>query len=140
GVFVFAAMALVALGPNILTVLVALVVIGSRQLGLAVVMHEAAHRTLFKSRAWNDWAGNWLAAYPVWTDTAPYRNYHLVHHAKTGTMEDPDLGLVAPFPITPASFRRKVWRDLSGQTGIKQAILVYKRDMGLGIRRSQREF
>jgi fatty acid desaturase len=89
----------------------------------------------------NDWAGNWLGAYPVWTDTAPYRNYHLVHHAKTGTMEDPDLGLVTPFPITPESFRRKIWRDLSGQTGIKQAILVYKRDMGLlGNRRNQRNF
>jgi len=43
---------------------------------------------------------------------------------------------VTPFPITPESFRRKVWRDLSGQTGIKQAILVYKRDMGFGRRRS----
>jgi len=137
---VFAAMALVAWWSNALTILLALVVIGARQLGLAVVMHEAAHRTLFKSRAWNDWAGNWLAAYPVWTDTAPYRAYHLAHHAKTGTIEDPDLGLVTPFPITPASFRRKVWRDLSGQTGIKQAILVYKRDMGLSGRRTQRDF
>ncbi len=139
--FIFAAMALVAWWPNVLTIGIALFVIAARQLGLAVVMHEAAHRTLFKSRAWNDWAGNWLAAYPVWTDTAPYRNYHLAHHARTGTMEDPDLGLVTPFPITPASFRRKVWRDLSGQTGVKQAILVFKRDMGLlGGRRNQRNF
>lgn len=137
---IFAAMALVAWRPNPLTVVVALVVIGARQLGFAVVMHEAAHRTLFKSRAWNDWVGNWLAAYPVWTDTAPYRAYHLAHHARTGTVEDPDLGLVTPFPITPASFRRKVWRDLSGQTGLKQAILVYKRDMGVSRRRTQREF
>jgi len=139
--FMFAAMALVAWWPNPLTIVIALFVIAARQLGLAVVMHEAAHRTLFKSRAWNDWAGNWLAAYPVWTDTAPYRNYHLAHHARTGTMEDPDLGLVTPFPITPASFRRKVWRDLSGQTGVKQATLVFKRDMGLlGTRRNQRNF
>lgn len=138
--FIFAAMALVAWRPNALTIVAALFVIGARQLGFAVVMHEAAHHTLFKHRTLNDWAGNWLAAYPVWTDTAPYRNYHLAHHARTGTAEDPDLGLVTPFPITPASFRRKVWRDLSGQTGIKQAILVYKRDMGIGRRRSQREF
>jgi fatty acid desaturase len=139
-VLIFAAMALVAWRPNVVTIVLALFVIAARQLGLAVVMHEAAHRTLFKSRALNDWAGNWLAAYPVWTDTAPYRNYHLAHHSKTGTIEDPDLGLVTPFPITSASFRRKVWRDLSGQTGIKQAILVYKRDMGIGRRRSQRNF
>ncbi len=139
-VLIFGAMALVAWRSNEVTVLAALVIIGSRQLGLAVVMHEAAHRTLFKNRALNDWAGNWLAAYPVWTDTAPYRAYHLAHHAKTGTFEDPDLGLVSPFPITPESFRRKVWRDLSGQTGIKQAILVYQRDMGVSKRRTQRDF
>lgn len=139
-VMIFAAMAVVAWWPNVLTALAALFIIGARQLGLAVVMHEAAHRTLFKNRALNDWVGNWLAAYPVWTDTAPYRAYHLVHHAKTGTMEDPDLGLVTPFPTTPASFRRKVWRDLSGQTGIKQMVMVYKRDMGLTHGRSQRDF
>ena len=137
---IFAAMALVARWPNPLTIVAALFIIGARQLGLAVVMHEAAHRTLFKSRALNDWAGNWLAAYPVWTDTAPYRAYHLLHHAKTGTMEDPDLGLVTPFPITTASFRRKVWRDLSGQTGIKQAVAVFKRDMGWSRNRNQRSF
>lgn len=137
---VFAVMALVVWAPNPLTIVVALFVIGSRQLGMAVVMHEAAHRTLFKRRALNDWAGNWLAAYPVWTDTAPYRAYHLVHHAKTGTVEDPDLGLVTPFPITPRSFRRKVWRDLSGQTGIKQAIAVLRRDLGIARGRTQRDF
>ncbi len=137
---IFAVMALVARWPNPVTILVALFVIGARQLGLAVVMHEAAHRTLFKNRTLNDWAGNWLAAYPVWTDTGPYRNYHLQHHAKTGTAEDPDLGLVTPFPITRASLRRKVWRDLSGQTGIKQAVAVFKRDMGLARYRNQRSF
>ncbi len=136
---VFAAMALVAWRPNPLTVIVALFVIAARQLGMAVVMHEAAHRTLFKSRKLNDWAGNWLAAFPIWTDLHPYRNYHLLHHAKTGTFEDPDLGLAAPFPITPSSFRRKVWRDLSGQTGWKQAVAVFKRDLGIATRRTQRD-
>jgi fatty acid desaturase len=97
---------------------------------MAVVMHEAAHRTLLGNRKLNDWAGNWLAAYPVWADVAPYRRYHLVHHAKTGSGEDPDLSLVTPFPITRASFRRKIWRDLSGQTGWKQFLAVLRRDLG----------
>ena len=48
---VFASFALVAWAPNPLTILIALFVIGARQLGLAVVMHEAAHRTFFKKRA-----------------------------------------------------------------------------------------
>lgn len=135
---VAASFALVAWAPNPVTVVVALVLIGTRQLGMAVVMHEAAHRTLFRNRKLNDWAGNWLAAYPVWTDVAPYRSYHLVHHAKTGTEADPDLGLVTPFPITRASFRRKIWRDLSGQTGWKQFLAVARRDLGLSRKSNQR--
>ena len=124
---VFAAFALVAVWPNPLTVILALLLIGARQLGMAVLMHEASHRTLLRDRRWNDWAGNWLCAYPIWSDLFPYRPYHLQHHAKTGTAEDPDLGLITPFPITRASLRRKIWRDLSGQTGIKFARGAIKR-------------
>lgn len=137
-VLIFAAMALVARWPNPLTIVVALFLIGARQLGMAIVMHEAAHRTLFHNRKLNDWVGNWLAAYPVWAEVAPYRTYHLVHHSKTGTDEDPDIGLAAPFPISKESFRRKVWRDLSGQTGWKQAKAVFRRDLGLSRKPNQR--
>jgi fatty acid desaturase len=125
-----AAMALVAVWPNPLTVLVALFVIGARQLGFAVLMHEAAHRSLFRSRAVNDWVGNWLCAYPVWGDLVPYRPYHLQHHSKTWTQDDPDLGLAMPFPITRRSLARKIWRDLSGQTGWKRAKATLRRDLG----------
>jgi len=126
-----ASFALVAHWPHTLAILLALFVIGGRQLGLAVLMHEAAHRTLFRNRSLNDWVGNWLCAYPVWGDLYPYRAYHLQHHAKTGTAEDPDLGLAAPFPVTRASLRRKVFRDLSGRTGVKRAIATLRRDLGL---------
>jgi fatty acid desaturase len=135
---VSAAFALVAWAPNVFTIVVALFVIGTRQLGCAVVMHEAAHRTLFRNRRLNDWAGNWLGAYPVWSDVEPYRPYHLLHHARTATDADPDIGLVRPFPITRRSLWRKVWRDLSGQTGWKQAKAVARRDLGLGTRPTQR--
>lgn len=135
---VFAAMGLVAWAPNPLTIIVALCVIGGRQLGMGIVMHEAAHRTLFGDRRLNDWAGSWLAAYPIWTDLEPYRPYHLQHHAKTGSADDPDLGLAAPFPITRGSFARKVWRDLSGRTGWKQAKGVLRRDLGIAARQPGR--
>src|SRR6185295_4864849 len=135
---VLAVMALVAWAPNPLTIVVAPFVIAARQLGMAIVMHEAAHRTLFKSRWLNDWLGNWLRAYPIWAEVAPYRAYHLLHHSRTGTIQDPDLGLAAPFPITRSSFRRKVWRDLSGQTGWKQAKAVFRRDVGWSRGRNQR--
>lgn len=126
---VFAAMALVAVWPNPLTVLLALFLIGARQLGLAVLMHEASHRSLFRSRGVNDWVGQWLCAYPVWADMRIYRPYHLQHHSHTGTQRDPDLGLITPFPITPASLRRKIWRDLSGRTGVKFARAAFGRSV-----------
>jgi fatty acid desaturase len=135
---VFASFALVGWSANPLTILLALFVIGGRQLGCAIVMHEAAHRTFLSNRKWNDWVGNWLAAYPIWSDVLPYRSYHLVHHAKTGTEADPDLSLTRPFPISRESFWRKVWRDLSGQTGWKQIKLTFKRDVGIGNRPNQR--
>jgi fatty acid desaturase len=130
---VLASMALVAWWPHGPTVFVpvvaALFLIGARQLGLAVLMHEASHRSLFASRALNDWAGQWLCAYPIWSDTTVYRPYHLQHHAHTGTKRDPDLGLIAPFPISRASLSRKVLRDLTGQTGVKFARAAFARSV-----------
>jgi fatty acid desaturase len=124
------AMTLVALLPNALSVLLALLIIGTRQLGLAVVMHESAHHTLFRNRRLNDFAGNWLAGYPIYLSADMYRAHHLEHHAKTWTEGDPDLALATPFPVNKASMARKVARDLFGITGLKQLIgttfLVFK--------------
>jgi len=126
---VFGSMAMVAAWPNFLTVLLAVLVIGARQLGFAVLMHEAAHNTLFKNRKLNDWVGNWLCAFPIWTDLHPYRSYHLQHHAKNWTADDPDLNLAVKHPVTAASMRRKLWRDLSGQVGWKRVKAVLRRDL-----------
>jgi fatty acid desaturase len=117
-----AVMALVALYPNPLTVIVALVVIGTRQLGLAIVFHEAAHRTLFNNRKLNDWAGNWLAAYPIYLSLDMYRPHHLDHHGKTWGDTDPDRILADGFPVSRMSMTRKVLRDMLGITGLKQLI------------------
>jgi len=120
-----AAMAGVAITPaplRPLAVLLALFVIGGRQLGMAVIMHEAAHRTLFRHRGWNDRVANWLAAYPVYLSLELYRPYHLQHHARTGTDDDPDVGLARGWPVSRASMRRKIVRDLAGVTGVKRLI------------------
>jgi fatty acid desaturase len=135
-----ASFALVAVAPNPLTVILALFVIGARQLGLAVLMHEAAHRSLLSNRKVNDWVGNWLCGYPIWSDVHPYRPYHLQHHAKNWTAEDPDLALATPFPITRASFWRKIWRDLNGQTGWKRAKATLARDLRRSQGRVKRNF
>jgi fatty acid desaturase len=112
-------LAVVARWPGVFTIVGAVVVIGGRQLALAILMHEGAHRTLFRSRAWNDFVANWLCGRPIWTDLDRYRVHHLTHHTKTGTDEDTDISLSAPFPATRASVARKVLRDLTGVTGLK---------------------
>jgi fatty acid desaturase len=123
-------MALFAWWPNPFTFLLGVMVIGGRQLGLAILMHDAAHGLLFADRRLNDWAGTWLCAYPVFTSLALYRPYHLQHHRFTQHAEDPDLGLSAPFPITRASLRRKIVRDLTGQTAFQRRGEQIRRAMG----------
>jgi fatty acid desaturase len=119
-VVIGASMAVFALWPNPLTFLAAVILIGSRQLGLAILMHDGAHGVLMRTKALNEWVSQWLCAYPVFSDTIPYRHYHLKHHRSTQQTDDPDLVLSAPFPIARASFRRKMMRDITGQTGFKQ--------------------
>ncbi len=114
-----AAMLFYALWPNPFSFTLAIIVIGSRQLGLEILMHDGAHGVLMKTRELNEWISQWLCAYPVFADTIPYRHYHLKHHRSTQQEDDPDLALSAPFPITRWSFMRKMIRDLSGQTGVK---------------------
>jgi fatty acid desaturase len=99
-----------------LTIPLAIAVIGTRQLGLFVLMHDAAHALLHRDRRVNDRVAHWLCS----STLVAYRPYHLTHHRFVQQTEDPDLVLSAPFPITRASFARKVMRDLTGQTFVKQ--------------------
>jgi fatty acid desaturase len=117
---IFAAIALVAVFPNVFSYALAVMLIGSRQLGLAILMHEGAHRCLSRNETRNMALSQWLCAYPIFADTVIYRRYHLAHHAHTQQPNDPDLVLSAPFPITKASYRRKFWRDITGRTGYEQ--------------------
>lgn len=117
---VFAAMALFAAWPNPLTFLIAFVIISNRQLGLAILMHDASHRLLFDHPGINDRVGAWLCGAPVGANLKLYRPYHLSHHRHTQQAQDPDLILSAPFPITGKSLRRKIVRDLLGITGYQR--------------------
>jgi len=117
---IFAAGAMFVIWPNPLTFILAVMIIGARQLGLAILMHDAAHGALHSNTKVNDWVGEWLCAAPVGGRLESYRAYHLKHHRFTEQPEDPDLPLSAPFPITRASLMRKIVRDLTGQTFFKQ--------------------
>ena len=111
---ILAAGAMVVVWP--LALPLAVMIIGTRQLGLAILMHDAAHGALHKNLKVNDFIGEWLTPGGLHR----YRPYHLTHHRFAQQGEDPDLVLSAPFPITPLSLRRKIVRDLTGQTFFKQ--------------------
>jgi fatty acid desaturase len=109
--------------PNPLTVALTVMIVGARQLGLAILMHEAAHGQLSPNARLNDAVGEWLCAAPVGARLKTYRPYHLSHHKYAQQAEDPDLVLSAPFPVSRASLWRKIARDLTGLTFAKQRLL-----------------
>ncbi len=111
---IFAAAAVAFVWP--ITIPLAVMIIGARQLGLAILMHDAAHGALHPDLKVNDFLGNYLTPGGL----VAYRTYHLGHHKYAQQTEDPDLALSAPFPITRNSLWRKVVRDLTGQTYYKQ--------------------
>jgi fatty acid desaturase len=113
--------ALAILWPNPLGVIAALIVLGGRQLGLGILMHDAAHRSLFANAKANDWVGQWLCAAPMFADLNVYRRYHMTHHREAGSERDPDLPNYRGYPVGRASFARKLLRDIVGLTGLKAA-------------------
>ena len=104
---------------KILICALALAILAGRQLAMAILMHDASHHSLFKTKWLNTHLTDWLCARPIWNDVSKYRPYHLKHHAKTSQPDDPDLGVVKNFPITQSSLFRKFFRDLNGQSGLK---------------------
>jgi len=116
------AIALYLLWPSGLTLGVAVLVIGTRQLGLMVLMHETAHWLLFRQGRLNTWVGTWLCAAPLGADLKAYRRRHHLHHRHTQTPEDPDLALSAPLPVARGRLAVALLSDLGGRTALTRIV------------------
>ena len=112
--------------PNPLTIIAGLLLIGARQLGLGIIVHETGHRTLFSSNRLNEFVGTWLSGYWVFSNKEAYMRVHLKHHQDAGTEADPDLGNYKPYPVSHTSLKRKFMRDLTGQVGWKRIKSIYR--------------
>lgn len=126
-----ACFALMALIPHPVTFLLGVILLGGRQHALAVLGHEAAHRTLCRSAGLNTVLGDWLGARLIWQDVPRYREHHLRHHANTGTADDPDLSLTRPYPCSRRSLLKRILRDLSGQTALRRMAAQLLMDIGV---------
>ncbi|MFT5313907.1 MAG: fatty acid desaturase [Paraglaciecola sp.] len=123
---VIAATVLVAKWPNVITVIFAVLIIGGRQLSLAILMHDCGHNSLFKTPWLNKFLGTWLVAAPIFSDMQTYSRQHTIHHKAVGTPEDPDLSNYDAYPISKWSLLRKVLRDLGGLTALKYWFYIIK--------------
>jgi fatty acid desaturase len=85
----------------------------------AILAHEAAHRLLFRRKALNDLVGRWALAYPGFVPLDIYRRAHFAHHRDEFGPDEPDMTFYAGYPVTRASFRRKLRRDAFGSSGWK---------------------
>jgi hypothetical protein len=108
---------------------VSIMLIGARQLGLTILMHDAAHGALHPNAKVNDFVGHWLCGAPMGGHLKAYRQYHLTHHKYAQQAQDPDLILSKPFPVTRTSLRRKIIRDLTRDrpcdiTGIEDYAMI----------------
>lgn len=82
--------------------------IGSRFHALGILMHEAAHYRLFKSRRIGDIVGNVFLAWPITLTVQGYRNEHLAHHQNLNTAQDPDWDTTDRFFQFPKNMKQMV--------------------------------
>jgi fatty acid desaturase len=97
----------------------AFILMGPAFARFAILGHEAAHKLLFTNKRWNDGIGRWVLAYPSFVPLDSYRRGHFAHHKDEFGPNEPDMNLYNGYPITEASFRRKLWRDARGTSGWK---------------------
>jgi fatty acid desaturase len=76
---------------NPVVYIVALLIIGSRQHALLLLMHEATHWRLFNNKRLNDFVCEAVLTWPVLTSMRGFRYTHLAHHRRLNLSTDPDL-------------------------------------------------
>ncbi len=117
---------------NPITYITAFLLMGRAHAQLLALMHESVHRLLFRNSKFNDFAGRWLLGYMSFVNTDGYRYVHMAHHREEFGPNEPDMPLYANYPITRASFWRKMRRDGLGRTGFRmlrgQFLSIFKKD------------
>ncbi len=84
-----------------------------------ILSHEAAHRLLFSNQRANDWVGKWMGGTIAMVNMEAYRRGHMGHHRDALGVNEPDLVLYNGYPITSTRLRRKLRRDITGESGLK---------------------
>lgn len=122
-----AAFAVAILWPNPLTIIAAIVILGGRIQAFGIITHDCAHGAFFRTPKLNTFVGKWVSGAIAHVPLDLYRRYHLDHHKFAGTPDDPDKWMVKAYPVTRESLKRKLIRDVTGQTGFRDLLGEIKR-------------
>src|SRR3954452_21912346 len=95
----------------------AFLLMGRAHAQFAALMHEAAHRLLFRNKKVNDWVGRWVLRFTSVRPIALYRRVHRPHHLDECDPDKPDIRLYRAYPIARISMRPKLVCDASTNTG-----------------------
>jgi len=91
-----------------ITVVVAMVVIATRQHAQFILFHDAVHYNVARDRRLNDVITNLVIGVPQLVPVEVYRRLHLAHHARLGTEADPERLLLyrgQPWQYRPLGLR-----------------------------------
>ncbi|MFW7378876.1 MAG: fatty acid desaturase family protein [Oligoflexus sp.] len=81
---------------------VAMLIIGTRQHALAILMHEGAHGNIIRNRKWNNRIAKWFLAWPIGISFENYKYVHMKHHLHMNEEQDPDWNFLKDWHDLPA--------------------------------------
>jgi len=111
-----------------IAIVVALIILGTRQHALFILYHDAVHYNVARNRRLNDLIINLFVGVPQLLPVHVYRSLHLSHHRNLGTTRDPERALLfagQPWqysPVSPGTLLRQLAGDLFLVNGIRTLI------------------
>jgi fatty acid desaturase len=104
---------------NPLTALLAIILIGARQQSLAAVAHDGVHYLVSKNKKLNDIVTNIFIYFPTFSSQKKYRTFHILHHVKTNSDDDPDYinkkdNIEYKFPQSRIVFFKNIFKYVFG--------------------------
>jgi fatty acid desaturase len=95
--------------------------LGTRQLALALLGHEAIHKNISNNMHLNNFLGSALASLPLFQTLNLFKKFHLDHHAYLQTDKDPEIKYRSKSPSrwkVPMSKSKRLQLFLTDMSGV----------------------